>query len=94
MANPRYPSTTFLPPSSFALARPVNDNVVALAEDVVDVVDDVVTLPPLFLPPSSFALARPVNDDVVALAEDVVDVDVADDVVTLPTLFLPPPVLH
>ena len=59
----------FLPPSSFALARPVNDNVVALAEDVVDVdvADDVVTLPPLFQPPSSFALARPVNDDVVAV---------------------------
>ena len=39
MANPRYPSTTFLPPSSFALARPVNDDVVVLTEDVVDVVD-------------------------------------------------------
>ena len=29
----------FQPPSSFALARPVNDDVVALAEDVVNVVD-------------------------------------------------------
>ena len=71
MANPRYPSTTFLPPSSFALARPVNDNVVALVEDVVDadvdVADDVVTLPPLSQPPSSLALARSVNDDVVTV---------------------------
>ena len=55
--------------SNHHLARPVNDDVVVLAEDVVDVdvADDVVTLPPLFQPPSSFALACPVNDDVVTV---------------------------